>query len=563
MTTEAPKTKTRVVEQEVGGAPKGWAEAQDGLADSTGLSLLLVDGVQPPALAISNNNSICRAIQSSADHVRLCDAYCGDAHRQALKSNAAFQYKCHAGLTCVAMPVKIGKRRDLAVIGGRAFLSSTDYHLLVQRLRSGDLTSLMAAETFENILFSDSYRLDDLVARVTKATAKFQEKPEPLREVSYPATPVITTNRSHKSDLELEVERLRNELEYRTRFAESLQHFLERISSTDPEKTYRSIIVNTQQLLQAERASLFILDHGTNELVLKAAAGLPVQVNAVSRIRPGEGIAGEVLQTGKPLLVEDTERVGLKPAGPERLYLSRSFISYPLSIGGRKIGVLNLTERSGDSNYNRVDLSLLDIIAPQLALALERAEWQERATEFQLMSITDPLTSLPNRRYLEERLTEELNRSRRYDYAMSFLMIDIDDFKTYNDLNGHQAGDLALQITAHCLKAALRSADVASRYGGEEFSILLPQTSASEAAVIAERMCERVAGTNYPHGRSQPRGQVTISIGISSFSGTINTPERIIAVADRALYNAKSKGKNRIEFYQEEPLRQARSDERT
>src|SRR4029078_497579 len=127
-------------------------------------------------------------------------------------------------------------------------------------------------------------------------------------------------------------------------------------------------------------------------------------------------------------------------------------------------------------------------IGPQVALALERAEWQESATEFQLMSITDSLTSLPNRRYLEERLAEELNRSKRYDYPMSFLMIDIDDFKSYNDNNGHQAGDVVSQIQALPLKSALRAADVASRYGGEEFCILLPQTSITEAAVIADRI---------------------------------------------------------------------------
>ena len=96
-------------------------------------------------------------------------------------------------------------------------------------------------------------------------------------------------------------------------------------------------------------------------------------------------------------------------------------------------------------------------------------------------------------------------------------MIDIDDFKSYNDLNGHQAGDQALQITAHCLKVALRAADVACRYGGEEFGILLPQTPLNEASVIAERMRQRVAETDYPHGHSQPLGRVTISIGISAF----------------------------------------------
>lgn len=128
-------------------------------------------------------------------------------------------------------------------------------------------------------------------------------------------------------------------------------------------------------------------------------------------------------------------------------------------------------------------------------------------------------------------------------------MIDIDDFKNYNDLNGHQAGDVALKITAHCLKVALRSADVACRYGGEEFCILLPQTTAGEAAVIAERMRQRVTETDYQHGTSQPLGTVSISIGISTFGKHIDTAEKIIAAADRALYHAKHQGKNRVELY--------------
>jgi diguanylate cyclase (GGDEF)-like protein len=251
------------------------------------------------------------------------------------------------------------------------------------------------------------------------------------------------------------------------------------------------------------------------------------------------------------MLVTQTRTTGRRSTKSDRLYRSQSFISYPLIIGGRKIGVLNVTDKTGGAPYNQVDLSLLELLGPQIALALERAEWQERATEFQLMSITDPLTGLLNRRYLQERLNEELNRSKRYEYEMSFLMIDIDDFKNYNDLNGHQAGDEALQLTAHCLKASLRAADVASRYGGEEFSVLLPQTSLSEAAVIAERTRERVATTDYPHGKSQPLGHVTISIGVSTVTGTINSAERVIAAADRALYDAKSQGKNRVEFYQE------------
>jgi len=351
--------------------------------------------------------------------------------------------------------------------------------------------------------------------------------------------------------LKSELERLRSELDYRLHIAESLQHFLERISSSDPAQTYNSVLTNSKELLEADRLSLLVFDEVSDELLLRAAIGLSVKPAAVSRLRLGEGISGAVLQSGKPLLVQDIEKDGFASAPEERKYQTRSFISYPLTIGGRKIGVLNATDKSSGGQFDEVDLNLLELIGPQVAVALERAEWQERATEFQLMSITDLLTGLPNRRYLEERLTEELNRSRRYSYPMSFLMIDIDDFKRYNDLNGHQAGDLALQISALSLKAALRSADVAARYGGEEFCILLPQTSVHEAAVIAERIRQRVASTNYPHGKTQTLGSVTISIGVSTFTKEIDTAERIISAADSALYKAKHKGKNRIEVYQD------------
>jgi diguanylate cyclase (GGDEF)-like protein len=143
---------------------------------------------------------------------------------------------------------------------------------------------------------------------------------------------------------------------------------------------------------------------------------------------------------------------------------------------------------------------------------------------------------------------------------MSFMMIDIDDFKHYNDRNHHQAGDLALEMTAQCLKSALRSADVASRYGGEEFCILLPQTSLSEARIIAERIRRRVERTRYPHGKHQPLGALTVSIGISSLAPGLDTPETIIRAADRALYLAKERGKNRVEAYEGDPPLNPQSD---
>lgn len=577
-----------IIQEHPEDAPPGWLEVQEKLADSVGLSLLLVDGRQPPAVAASNNNSICHAFQSSPEHVRLCDPYCGDAHRRAMSAGSVVHYKCHAGLECFTMPVEISGETNLAAIGGRAFLSGADYRALADRFRDGELNELLDRTPFENVIFSEPQRLTQLSARLEKAALSFSA-PSASASLDVSTTPgsesaresdqaPVSEQRSQseqpnqretrvvvpitkaaeasipgdaQSNLQLEVDRLRGELQHRAELAESLKHFLDRISSNEPEQTYVAILTHVKNLLRAERASLMVFDEDANEIVLKAAIGLSVPRENLGRARLGEGIAGQVIESGRPMVVADAASIGLFVAHEQRDYKTGSFISYPITMRGRRIGVLNLTDKTNGAAFDEVDLSLLDLVGPQIAIALERAEWQDRATQFQLMSITDPLTGLLNRRYLEERLTEELNRSTRYNYAMSCLMIDIDDFKKYNDLNGHQAGDAALKITAHCLKAALRSADIACRYGGEEFCILLPQTSLTEAGVIAERMRQRVAGTDYPYGKSQPLGVVSISVGISTFARHIDTAEKVISAADRALYNAKSHGKNRIQLYVE------------
>ena len=552
-----------IVQEHPEDAAPGWEPVQDKLAANAGLSLLLVDGRQPPAILVSNNNSICHAFQSSHEYVRLCDPYCGDAHRRAMSAGSVIQYKCHAGLQCFTTPVQIGKQQNLAIIGGRAFTSGADYRLLVERFRGGELNELLVKEPFNNVIFAEQERLEKLAEKVDKAARQFSV--EPSQSARYPspapvAEKVVVSTDLDKNDIrpdaidlgsekQTEVNRLIGELEYRLALAESLAGFLERISSGDPARTYQAILDHAAGLVQAERASLWLFAEPSNEIVLRAALGF--SIDEESRISAGQGIAGRVIESGAPLVIKDIEAAGISPAPSERNYKTKSFISYPITMGLRKIGLLNVTSKRTGEPFDHVDLSLLEMVAPQIAVAMERAEWHQRATQFQLMSITDPLTGLLNRRYLEERLTEELSRSQRYNYSMSCLMIDIDDFKTYNDRNGHQAGDVALKITAHSLKAVLRSADVACRYGGEEFCILLPQTTVSEAGVIAERMREKVADTVYPHGASQPSGHVSISIGISTFGKHIDTAESVIAAADRALYTAKSLGKNRVEFYVE------------
>ena len=734
--------------------PPGWAEAQAGLASSSGLALLLVEGRQPPALAVANNNSVCQALQSSPEHAHLCQPDCGEAYFRATEAGRAVHYRCHAGLHCFAAPVDLGTGRQLAVIGGRAFLRVAEYRALAERIRAGDLTGLLSADHFDNVIFSTREALDELAERVAESAEAFASsrrskgadepagKPAPSKkrpavgpdgiagelvaDVSVENAPSATnghrrtnaeaagagqendaagrSNRSavqpavtfgqpggpsearasgggafpapargahavgtledacrkavgtlseeygveslalmlrsddsfyptcvtgmfekrpprvalkpkeirlllaatkgdsiavpaggrtspkHEEAVELfpllvgeeikgallvgdpdlsdeqretlaafcrdiamplELSRLREELERRVRAATQLRAFTEVVNSARPEDAYTTILRHSVELLKAERGSLLLFDERAGELSVKAAVGPRADVTRDARVRLGEGVAGTVLREGRPAVVRDVSKVsGLRPASSERSYKTKSFISYPIVVGGRKVGVLNVTDKADGGAYDEFDLGLLDMIAPQMALALDRVEWHSKATQFQLLSITDPLTGLVNRRYLEERLQEELERSKRHRFAMSFMMVDIDDFKAYNDAHGHQAGDLALEMTAQCLKTALRSADVAARYGGEEFSILLPQTGLAESRAIGERIRRRIERTHYPHGQSQPLGAVTVSIGVSAFGDGLDTPAEIIYAADQALYAAKARGQNCVEAYE-------------
>lgn len=543
--TERTQKSEVILQETPQRAPSGWREVQESVAESSGISLLLVDGHQPPALTVTNNNSICNALQSSPSHVKLCDPYCGEAHDRAIEAGTITHYRCHAGLQCFAMPIEIDKTRELAVIGGRAFVRSSDYRDLVERFRSGDLRQLASEEVFQNVIFADESALDHAALRLTKATSQFVKQPQqpPVSEpnVKEPAVPAAVEREPAATELDSSPDRAAG-------LADSIRRFAEQIDASDPVQTYKSIVARSADLLQAERSSLLLFDESTNHLTVTAARGIPARLSEVAPVAVGEGIAGAVLRENRPLVatVDELGRASLA----ERGYKTKSFISYPITIGERRFGVLNLADKAGGGAYDLHDLTVIDLVAPQIALALERAAWQQRANQFQLMSITDPLTGLHNRRYLEARLAEELSRSKRYNYPLSFMMIDIDDFKLYNDLNGHQAGDRALEITAQALRAALRKVDVASRYGGEEFSILLPQTSLEEAGVIADRIRRKIMTTSFQHGKTQPLGRVTVSIGLSTFSPSLDSAEGIVRAADRALYHAKSHGKNRAYAYQ-------------
>ncbi len=342
----------------------------------------------------------------------------------------------------------------------------------------------------------------------------------------------------------LEILRLREEIRRRSWFADSVRKFNASLANLDAEDFWAHLTRVSAELMQAERSSLLIFDEKNDSLTVKAAIGATAERITNKSEKIGERVARIVLNNGRPVIVRDVGKIGLPAAPEDWKYKSNSFISYPFTLGNRRVGILNVTDKADGGFYGEADLELLNAIAPQVAILIDRADIKSKAGALEQLSVTDSLTGLLNRRYLEERLSEEIKRSNRYGYPMSFMMIDVDNFKSYNDAFGHNPGDTVLKMVARCFRETLRGADIAARYGGEEFSILLPQTTSSEAETIAERVREHIAATKFPNRR------ITVSIGIASCCLNLNSARELIVAADKALYEAKGKGRNTVQVYE-------------
>jgi diguanylate cyclase (GGDEF)-like protein len=165
------------------------------------------------------------------------------------------------------------------------------------------------------------------------------------------------------------------------------------------------------------------------------------------------------------------------------------------------------------------------------------------------LSITDGLTQLYNHRYFHELLERVITRARRYPQPVSLLILDIDDFKKYNDAHGHLAGDELLMKVAAVLSREAREADLVARYGGEEFGIILPETGKEGASILARRLRRIIEETKFEKEEVMPRGCLTVSIGIATYPEDAQSREELIRKADEALYEAKDLGKNRVCFF--------------
>ena len=285
-------------------------------------------------------------------------------------------------------------------------------------------------------------------------------------------------------------------------------------------------------------------------LAIVATYGYPMELVRMLRIPPGTGVIGSVYSKGTPLLVEDVTMVpGLQRRAR---YRTNSFIAVPISAGHEVLGVVCVADRLDDQPFTREDLAALRTLTAPAALAMSREHARRNAEDLAHAAVTDPLSGLFNRRYFHERLEEELDRARRHDTTVALLMIDIDNFKGINDQFGHLAGDLVIRGVGEILKRSVRRFDLCTRFGGEEFAIVMPGSGAESSASVGERIRQRIEAFR-PAEADLTDLRVTASIGMAVSEGA--SVRELIARADQALYEAKHAGKNRLVEWKPPPDR--------
>lgn len=193
----------------------------------------------------------------------------------------------------------------------------------------------------------------------------------------------------------------------------------------------------------------------------------------------------------------------------------------------------------------------IDEIKIVVGRAIERQSLLKEAKEkekYQQLSIMDGLTEVYNRRYFDEMITQEVYRAQRYGRVLSLLMIDIDNFKNFNDTNGHQAGDWALKRISQILAGGVRMIDQVFRYGGEEFAVVLPETDSVGAIVVARRLRADVAMAKFLDKKALPTNHLSISLGVATYPDDAYEAKALIGKADECLYTAKELGRDRVSF---------------
>jgi diguanylate cyclase (GGDEF)-like protein len=322
------------------------------------------------------------------------------------------------------------------------------------------------------------------------------------------------------------------------RFERRLYAFARRLArESDSQRIHALVLRTIAAQVDARTGALATYRPDEDALAISATVGYPLAIVEHLRIAPGEGILGRVFATGRPHLGNAAAE---RNSSPRLRYHSDSYLVVPIAAGGRRLGVVSLTDRVDNRPFTRRDLAAVRLLSMSAALALNREAMGAEVAELRRMATVDPVTGLYNRRYFETRLEAEIQRASRQHQDLAVLMLDIDNFKRINDTWGHIEGDRVLQEVAELLRTRTRVFDVCARFGGEEFVIVMPAAGRQIALRVAERIRREVkAHTSHAGVR------ITLSVGIGML-GRVTSPTALLESADRALIAAKGAGKDAV-----------------
>lgn len=342
-----------------------------------------------------------------------------------------------------------------------------------------------------------------------------------------------------------QVERLRRALEEtRTNLESNVQYLrtMAEVSTViagtlDPEELYRILPERVMAQLGLNDFCIMLYSWEAKRLVSKSVSMREGGAVPEFTIAPGEGIAGKVFTTGEPAWIPDVR------TSTDFLYYGgrrkdvRSFLCVPLVSKGKTIGVLMLNHPEPNA-FEPELLPTMRVLASYLAIAIENAGMFRLVKS---LAEKDSLTLLYNHGAFHEKLAIELERANRYVRPMAVIMLDLDHFKEINDRYGHTTGDRVLALVAGALGAHLRKTDIAARYGGDEFAVILPETDLSSAAVIAERIAEGISNVRLDIG-GESVISFTASVGYASCGHDAPGRGEILKTADRLMYDSKRRG---------------------
>ncbi len=346
-----------------------------------------------------------------------------------------------------------------------------------------------------------------------------------------------------------QVERLRRALEETQANLESNVQYLRTIAEVstaitgtlDPEELYRIIPERVMRRLGLNDFCIMLYSPEMKRLIAKASARGGAQDDTPFTLAPGEGIAGKVFLTGESAWIPDVK------GSPEFQYYGvlprdvRSFLCVPLLSKGKSIGVLML-HHSKPNAFEPELLPTMRVLASHIAIAMENAELFGFVKS---LAEKDSLTLLYNHGAFHEKLGIELERASRYNRPMAVIMLDLDGFKGINDTYGHTTGDRVFVLVAEALSAHLRKTDIAARYGGDEFAVILPETDLSSATVIAGRIAEGIASVRMDVDPGSVIS-VTASIGYAVCAPDSDDRGQILGIADRLMYDSKRRGRGGV-----------------